>query len=41
MLAQLAAGRIDFKAGEKLAPIYLREANFVKTSIQPVIGVKK
>jgi tRNA threonylcarbamoyladenosine biosynthesis protein TsaB len=29
-VAQLAAGRIDFTAGEKLEPIYLREANFIK-----------
>lgn len=30
MLATLAAQRTDFAAGEKLEPIYLREANFVK-----------
>jgi tRNA threonylcarbamoyl adenosine modification protein YeaZ len=30
MLAMLAAKRTDFMAGEKLEPIYLREANFVK-----------
>jgi tRNA threonylcarbamoyladenosine biosynthesis protein TsaB len=29
-LAKLAAGRNDFVAGEKLEPVYLREANFVK-----------
>lgn len=29
-LGQLAAGRTDFKAGEKLEPIYLRETTFVK-----------
>jgi tRNA A37 threonylcarbamoyladenosine modification protein TsaB len=29
-LARLAAGRSDFIAGEKLEPVYLREANFVK-----------
>jgi len=30
MLAKLAADRTDFVAGETLAPIYLRETNFVK-----------
>ena len=30
MLAKLAARRTDFSAGGQLAPIYLREANFVK-----------
>ena len=30
MLAQLAAGRTDFVAGEHLTPIYLRETSFVK-----------
>ena len=30
MLAQLATGRSDFVAGEKLEPIYLRETTFVK-----------
>jgi tRNA threonylcarbamoyladenosine biosynthesis protein TsaB len=30
MLAQLAATRTDFVAGEKLEPIYLRETSFVK-----------
>ena len=30
ILAKLAAGRNDFVAGEKLEPVYLREANFVK-----------
>jgi tRNA threonylcarbamoyladenosine biosynthesis protein TsaB len=30
MLAQLAARRTNFSAGELLAPIYLRETNFVK-----------
>ncbi len=30
MLATLAAQRTNFVAGEKLEPIYLREANFVK-----------
>ncbi|HEY1490431.1 MAG TPA: tRNA (adenosine(37)-N6)-threonylcarbamoyltransferase complex dimerization subunit type 1 TsaB [Verrucomicrobiae bacterium] len=30
MLATLAMQRTDFAAGEKLEPIYLREANFVK-----------
>jgi len=30
MLAQLAATRTDFVAGEKLEPIYLRETTFVK-----------
>ena len=29
-LARLAVGRTDFVPGEKLAPIYLRETNFVK-----------
>ena len=30
MVAQLAAGRSDFIAGEKLEPVYLRETTFVK-----------
>ena len=30
MLANLAAGRADFSAGENLEPVYLREPNFVK-----------
>ena len=30
-LAELALGRTDFVAGEKLAPIYLRETRFVKS----------
>jgi tRNA threonylcarbamoyladenosine biosynthesis protein TsaB len=30
MLATLAANRSDFKAGEKLEPVYLRETNYVK-----------
>jgi hypothetical protein len=29
-LAQLAAARDDFVAGEEIRPIYLRETNFVK-----------
>ena len=29
-LGRLALGRTDFVPGEKLEPIYLREANFVK-----------
>ena len=28
--AQLASGRVDFLAGEKLEPVYLRETSFVK-----------
>ncbi len=32
MLAQLAASRTDFIAGEKLEPIYLRETTFVKAA---------
>ena len=32
ILAQLAAVRTDFVAGEKLEPIYLRETSFVKTA---------
>ena len=32
MVARLAVGRTDFTAGERLEPIYLREANFVKAS---------
>jgi len=31
-LARMAAGRGDFIAGEKLEPVYLREANFVKAA---------
>jgi tRNA threonylcarbamoyladenosine biosynthesis protein TsaB len=31
MLSALAARSTDFVAGEKLAPVYLRETNFVKT----------
>jgi tRNA threonylcarbamoyl adenosine modification protein YeaZ len=34
MLAELAAGRDNFTAGEKLEPVYLREADFVKVSAQ-------
>ncbi|HEY5297185.1 MAG TPA: tRNA (adenosine(37)-N6)-threonylcarbamoyltransferase complex dimerization subunit type 1 TsaB [Verrucomicrobiae bacterium] len=34
-LAEIAAGRNDFCAGEKLEPIYLRETNFVKSSLRP------
>jgi tRNA threonylcarbamoyladenosine biosynthesis protein TsaB len=30
MLGQLALGRSDFMAGDKIEPIYLRETNFVK-----------
>jgi hypothetical protein len=30
VLGQLALGRSDFVAGDKLEPIYLRETNFVK-----------
>jgi hypothetical protein len=30
MVAHLAAARMDFVAGEKLEPIYLRETAFVK-----------
>ena len=37
MLAQLAAGRTDFVAGETLAPIYLRETSFVKAPPARVI----
>jgi len=33
-LAQLAVERDDFVAGEKLEPIYLREANFVKATVR-------
>jgi tRNA threonylcarbamoyladenosine biosynthesis protein TsaB len=33
-LAALAAGRRDFAAGETLAPVYLRAANFLKVSAQ-------
>jgi tRNA threonylcarbamoyladenosine biosynthesis protein TsaB len=32
MVAQLAGLRNDFKTGEKLEPIYLRETNFIKTA---------
>jgi tRNA threonylcarbamoyladenosine biosynthesis protein TsaB len=32
MVARLAAGRMDFMAGEKLMPIYLRETAFVKAA---------
>jgi tRNA threonylcarbamoyladenosine biosynthesis protein TsaB len=35
MLAQLAASRGDFVAGEKLEPVYLRETNFVKSAQRP------
>ena len=35
MVARLAVGRMDFVAGEKLEPIYLRETAFVKAT-QPV-----
>ena len=34
-LAEIAAERNDFCAGEKLEPIYLRETNFVKSSLRP------
>jgi tRNA threonylcarbamoyladenosine biosynthesis protein TsaB len=34
MLAELAARRGDFTAGEKLEPVYLREPNFLKVSAQ-------
>lgn len=34
MLAELAASRNDFITGEKLEPIYLREADFVKLAEQ-------
>ncbi len=30
MVAALAAGRTDFEPGERLVPVYLREASFVK-----------
>ncbi|MBI3879383.1 MAG: tRNA (adenosine(37)-N6)-threonylcarbamoyltransferase complex dimerization subunit type 1 TsaB [Verrucomicrobia bacterium] len=30
MLGRIAAGREDFTVGEKLEPVYLRDANFVK-----------
>jgi tRNA threonylcarbamoyladenosine biosynthesis protein TsaB len=33
MLGQLAGERSDFVSGDKLAPIYLREANFVKAPL--------
>ena len=37
-LARLARGRNDFKSGEKLAPIYLRETNFIKAPLpRPVM----
>jgi tRNA threonylcarbamoyladenosine biosynthesis protein TsaB len=32
-LGRLAGGRSDFVSGDKLAPIYLREANFVKAPL--------
>jgi len=32
VIAELAACRSDFKPGEKLEPIYLRETNFVKAA---------
>jgi len=35
MLAQLAARRDDFAAGEKLEPVYLREVDFVKSPKRP------
>jgi tRNA threonylcarbamoyl adenosine modification protein YeaZ len=38
-LAQLAADRTDFVAGEKLEPIYLRESNFVKAPPPRLIPV--
>jgi tRNA threonylcarbamoyladenosine biosynthesis protein TsaB len=34
VLAQLAASRDDFLAGEKLEPVYLREANFVRSPVR-------
>ena len=34
-VAQLAAGRMDFVAGEKLEPIYLRETTFIKAPAAP------
>jgi tRNA threonylcarbamoyladenosine biosynthesis protein TsaB len=38
MLGRLAAGRNDFISGDKLAPIYLRAANFVKAPpVNPVV----
>jgi tRNA threonylcarbamoyladenosine biosynthesis protein TsaB len=33
-LAKLAGGRTDFRAGETLEPVYLREANFLKIPAQ-------
>jgi len=39
MLVQLAVRRTDFKTGETLAPVYLRETNFVKASAQRRAGV--
>jgi tRNA threonylcarbamoyladenosine biosynthesis protein TsaB len=35
-LGRLAAGRSDFVGGDKLTPIYLREANFIKTPGNPL-----
>ena len=34
-LGRLAAGRCDFVDGDKLAPIYLREVNFIKAPRNP------
>jgi tRNA threonylcarbamoyladenosine biosynthesis protein TsaB len=39
MLAMLAASRTDFTAGEKLEPVYLREANFVKSPMGRPAGL--
>ena len=38
LLAQLAKGRSDFVAGEKLEPIYLRETTFVKAPTSRVLS---
>jgi tRNA threonylcarbamoyl adenosine modification protein YeaZ len=37
MVARLASGRRDFVPGEKLEPIYLREANFKKAPMPRII----
>jgi tRNA threonylcarbamoyladenosine biosynthesis protein TsaB len=37
-LAELAAGRNDFAAGEKLEPVYLRETAFVKSPQKMPVG---
>jgi tRNA threonylcarbamoyl adenosine modification protein YeaZ len=39
-LGQLALGRTDFLAGERLEPIYLRETRFVKAPPPSNIGIK-